>query len=257
MRIRRMMDSSGKNVKAGDMRYIVSDIHGCYDQYRALLKKIHFTDADELYVLGDVVDRGPEPIKVLQDMRKRPNVIFILGNHDFAMYSVMRKFAVEVTEENYDSHLTGEDILDLNLWLQDGGQSTMEKFRGLNRAEMADILDYIAEASLYEIIEHNGKEYRLVHAGLANFAPDKELDEYELHELLEERADYSRRYYPQDNNYLVTGHTPTIYIEGWNKPEVYRKHGQIALDCACVAGGRLAAFCVETEEVTYVDGRRL
>ena len=257
MRIRRMMDSSGKNVKAGDMRYIVSDIHGCYDQYRALLKKIHFTDADELYVLGDVVDRGPEPIKVLQDMRKRPNVIFILGNHDFAMYSVMRKFAVEVTEENYDSHLTGEDILDLNLWLQDGGQSTMEKFRGLNRAEMADILDYIAEASLYEIIEHNGKEYRLVHAGLANFAPDKELDEYELHELLEERADYSRRYYPQDNIYLVTGHTPTIYIEGWNKPEVYRKHGQIALDCACVAGGRLAAFCVETEEVTYVDGRRL
>ena len=257
MRIRRMMDSSGKNVKAGDMRYIVSDIHGCYDQYRALLEKLHFSDADELYVLGDVVDRGPEPIKVLQDMRKRPNVIFILGNHDFAMYSVMRKFAVEITEENYDSHLTGEDILDLNLWLQDGGQSTMEKFRGLNRAEMADILDYIAEASLYEVIEHNGKEYRLVHAGLANFAPDKELDEYELHELLEERADYSRRYYPQDNIYLVTGHTPTVSIEGWNKPEVYRKHGHIALDCACVAGGRLAAFCVETEEVIYVDGYQL
>lgn len=49
------------------MRYIISDIHGCYDQYRALLKKIHFSDTDELYVLGDVVDRGPEPIKVLQD----------------------------------------------------------------------------------------------------------------------------------------------------------------------------------------------
>ena len=64
------------------MRYIVSDIHGCYEQYLALLEKIHFFEADELYVLGDVVDRGPEPIKVLQDMMKRPNVIFILGNHE-------------------------------------------------------------------------------------------------------------------------------------------------------------------------------
>lgn len=250
-----MMDLPGKNMEVRrGMKYIVSDIHGCYDQYRALLDKIHFSDEDELYVLGDVVDRGPEPIKVLQDMRRRPNVVFILGNHDFTMYSIMRHLMVEITEENYDSHLTGEDMLDLNLWLQDGGQSTMEKFRGLNRAEMADILDYIAEASLYEVIEHNGKEYRLVHAGLSNFAPDKGLDEYELYDFLEERTDYARRYYPQDNIYLVTGHTPTVYIEGWGRTEVYRANGHIALDCACVAGGKLAAFCVETEEVIYVDG---
>ena len=238
------------------MRYIVSDIHGCYDQYRALLEKIHFSDADKLYVLGDVVDRGPEPVKVLQDMRKRPNVVFILGNHDFAMYSIMKHLAVEITEENCNSHMTEEMLEAISLWLQDGGQSTMEKFRGLNRAELQDILDYIAGASLYEVIEHNGKEYRLVHAGLSNFAPDKELDEYGLYDFLEERTDYSRRYYPQDNIYLVTGHTPTVCIEGWEKPEVYRAHGHIAIDCACVAGGRLAAFCVETEEVIYVDGRR-
>lgn len=40
------------------MRYLVSDIHGCFDQYQALLEKIRFSDEDELYVLGDVVDRG-------------------------------------------------------------------------------------------------------------------------------------------------------------------------------------------------------
>lgn len=77
------------------MRYLVSDIHGCFDQYRALLEKIQFSDEDELYVLGDVVDRGPEPIKVLRDMMERPNVIFILGNHDFMMYSLMRTLTVE------------------------------------------------------------------------------------------------------------------------------------------------------------------
>lgn len=87
------------------------------------------------------------------------------------------------------------------------------------------------------------------------FTPEKELDDYELYELLEERADYSKRYYPDENIYLVTGHTPTVYIQGWNNPEVYRQHGHIALDCGCVGGGKLAAFCIETEEVTYVDGR--
>lgn len=236
------------------MRYIVSDIHGCFDQYRALLKKIRFSDEDELYVLGDVVDRGPEPIKVLQDMMERHNVIFILGNHDFAMYSLMKTLAVEITEENYDKQLTTELLLAYNVWLSDGGRVTAERFKELEPVEMADILDYIAGASLYEVIVHNGKEYRLVHAGLSNFAPDKGLDEYELYDFLEERADYSQRYYPQDNIFLVTGHTPTVFIKGWEKTKVYRAHGHIALDCGCVAGGKLAAFCVETEEVIYVDG---
>lgn len=155
------------------MKYIVSDIHGCYGQYLALLDKIHFSGEDELYVLGDVVDRGPEPIKTLQDMMRRPNVVFILGNHDFIMYSLMKTLAVEITEENRDSHLTREVMLALNLWLQDGGQITMEKFRRLPHTEMTDILDYIEGASLYEVIGHNGKEYRLVHAGLSQFSPDK------------------------------------------------------------------------------------
>ena len=185
---------------------------------------------------------------------KRSNVIFILGNHDFIMYTLMKKLSVEITKENYDTYLTSELLLDYNLWLQDGGQVTAEKFRELSYSEKMDVLDYIAGASLYEVIENDGKEYRLVHAGLSNFASNKDLDEYELYELLEERADYFRRYYPDENIFLVTGHTPTVYIDGWRNPEVYRKNGHIALDCACVAGGKLAAFCVETEEVIYVEG---
>ena len=102
------------------MRYIVADLHGCYQQYQMLLEKIQFSEKDELYVLGDVVDRGPEPIKVLQDMMKRTNVIFILGNHDFIMYTLMKKLSVEITEENYDKHLTTELLLDYNLWMADG-----------------------------------------------------------------------------------------------------------------------------------------
>ena len=45
------------------MLYVCSDIHGCYDEYLELLKKIKFRDSDDLYVLGDAVDRGPKPIE--------------------------------------------------------------------------------------------------------------------------------------------------------------------------------------------------
>ena len=172
------------------------------------------------------------------------------------MYTLMKKLSVEITEENYDKYLTSDILLGYNLWMQDGGQITAEQFRKLDYTAKMDVLDYIAGASLYEVIENNGKEDRLVHAGLSNFAPDKDLDEYDLYDFLEERADYSKRYYPDENIFLVTGHTPTVFINEWRKAEVYRKNGHIALDCSCVSGGKLAAFCVETEEVMYVDGRK-
>lgn len=247
------------------MRYIISDIHGCFVQYQALLDKINFSKEDELYVLGDAVDRGPDPIRVLQDMMKRPNVHFILGNHDYIMYMLMKQLAGKILPDeiekkmlggNDDKSLPVEFLEVCRLWLWDGGEVTAKQFLALSPAEQTDMLHYLKEAAHYELIFHDGKEYRLVHAGIANFDPQKELMEYNLYDFIEEQADYSKRYYPEEHVYLVTGHTPTFMVvpEVLGKPEVYRANGHIALDCGCVFGGRLAAFCVETEEVVYVEG---
>lgn len=65
------------------MIYATSDIHGCAEKYQALLERIRFSAADTLYVLGDVIDRGPDGVAILQDMMLRPNVLPILGNHEF------------------------------------------------------------------------------------------------------------------------------------------------------------------------------
>ena len=62
--------------------YVISDIHGEYDMFMELLRLIDFSYADTLYILGDVVDRGPHPIAVLQKLMKMPNVIPIVGNHE-------------------------------------------------------------------------------------------------------------------------------------------------------------------------------
>ena len=87
------------------MYYVMSDLHGEYGKFRTMLNKIHFCDDDVLFVLGDVVDRGPEPVKLLLDLSMRPNVFPLMGNHELMALDVLRPLLVEITEENYDKQI--------------------------------------------------------------------------------------------------------------------------------------------------------
>ena len=54
--------------------YVISDIHGQYDMFMDLLEKISLQDSDTLYILGDILDRGPHPVKTLRKLMRMPNV---------------------------------------------------------------------------------------------------------------------------------------------------------------------------------------
>ena len=60
------------------MTYVMSDIHGCYDKYVKVLEKINFSEGDILYILGDVVDRGPNGMKVLLNIAEHKNIILMM-----------------------------------------------------------------------------------------------------------------------------------------------------------------------------------
>jgi len=235
------------------MIYVMSDIHGCFEEYQTLLSKINFREEDELYVLGDVVDKGPEPIKVLQDMMSRPNVYPVLGNHDYMALTVLKKLNVPVTEENCDTHLSNEDFEAVLDWQYNGGRTTMSQFSKLSAEEKEEILEYLQEFTLYEEVDVSDKKYILVHAGINDFSEDKELEAYALHDFIFFPADYKKQYYKDENTYLVTGHTPTFYIHDDKSVEIFCRNGHIALDCGCVYGKKLAAYCLDNGTVTYVD----
>lgn len=240
------------------MIYIISDIHGCYDEYIELLNKINFKDSDELYILGDIVDRGPHPIKVIQDMMMRPNVFPIIGNHDYVALMMLKKLSVEITSDNVDTLMSNDDMISYMHWLNDGGETTIKEFTSLDMEEREDILEYLEEEfSIYHELIFKGKRYVLVHAGINDFYEDKDMDEYDLKDLLFYRADYNKRYFCDENAYLVTGHTPTMRIRTDEKPLVYEENGHIAIDCGCVYGGSLAAYCVDTGETVYVKNMHL
>lgn len=235
------------------MIYVISDIHGCYDEYIELLQKMNFSDEDELYVLGDVVDRGPEPMKVLQDMMKRINVYPILGNHDYMALKILRKLNVEIREDNAEGYLNGDDLLDYMYWLRDGGSTTVKAFRGLSPSEKEEILEYFQDFSVYEELFLNGKRFVLVHAGIHGFEEEKDMGEYDFTDFIFYRTDYGKRYFQDENTILVTGHTPTCLIREDKLPLIYKENGHVAIDCGCVYGERLAAYCLNDGSVTYVE----
>ena len=57
------------------MVYCMSDIHGEYDRYMAMLDLIQFSEQDTLYILGDVIDRKPDGIEILQDIMNTDEII--------------------------------------------------------------------------------------------------------------------------------------------------------------------------------------
>ena len=213
--------------------YVISDIHGEYGKFMELLDMIHFSDEDILYVLGDVVDRGKNPVKTLLKMMEMPNVIPIAGNHEQMML---------------------EDMFQkLYAWQRNGGIATTDELSKLDNETRKDVLDYVADFSWYEKVDVNGQRYLLVHGGLGNFDIKRDIDDYSLDELVWSRVDYDVRYF--DDVITVTGHTPTRYIEDNPRPGyVYRKNNHMDIDCgAYLPGGRLAAICLDTGKEFYTS----
>jgi len=61
---------------------IIGDIHGCWDELRALLDAVAPARDDRIVALGDIVDRGPDSEKVLEFFRDTPNALSLMGNHE-------------------------------------------------------------------------------------------------------------------------------------------------------------------------------
>ncbi len=231
-------------------KYVIADIHGEYNRFMELLDKIRLKETDILYVLGDVLDRGPHPIRTLLKLMEMPNAVCIVGNHEFMALECLEFLRKEIMDISI-AELDEKMLNNLATWQYNGSKVTIDEFRGLDKDIQQDIIDYIKDFLLYEEVTAGEKNYLLVHAGIDNFTPEKNIEEYSLHDLIWKRADYEKKYW--DDVYVVTGHTPTQEIAGNPKPGfIYRKNNHIAIDCgACFRGGRLAAICLDTGEEFY------
>ena len=69
--------------------YVIGDIQGCYDEFSTLLDLIRFDPAaDELWLVGDLINRGPNNLAVMDLIMSLPHVVAVLGNHDLHFVAV-------------------------------------------------------------------------------------------------------------------------------------------------------------------------
>jgi len=235
------------------MRYCISDLHGRWDKYRAILEAVSFKSTDILYVLGDVIDRGPEGVRILRDMMLRPNVLPILGNHEFTAAMCLPWLMEEITDQSLDA-LEEAQIAALSEWIANGGGPTLRALKALPPEEREELLAYIQEMDVYAEAEAGGRSYLLVHAGLEHFTPGKPLEDYELRDFLFSRPAPGAACDP--GRTLIFGHTPTrlLWAEAGEaaRDEIFRGAGRIGIDCGCGFGGRLGCLCLDTLEEFYV-----
>ena len=228
------------------MHYVMSDLHGCYDKYLQMLEKIGFSDADVLIFLGDAADRGPDGIRVIQDLMGRANVMPLLGNHEDMFRQVIRakygKLSMRekpAARRNY-----------VNWTRNNGGDVTWQAFCALPLEQQREIARWLESLPLYYELSVSGKSFLLAHAGVGGYAPEKELSSCGPYDFIWGRMDYDRAYYR--DRYLVTGHTPTVLIDPAARGRIWRGNNHVAIDCGAVFFGTLGCLCLETMEEFYV-----
>ena len=216
--------------------YVLSDLHGQYNKFIDMLKLIKFNDNDKMYILGDIFDRGPDPLKILDYIICKKNIDFIPGNHEYMFL------------EFYNTY-------DARLWSYNGGKTTMTQLMKRGEDYLKALYDYLTKLPLVKVHD----KFILTHAGL--YLP-KNQNQYTLQEILSlQNAEFnlwSRSNINNERQYkdytVICGHTPTLYVDpDQYQMSIVRRKGTIYIDCgATFSDGRLACLRLEDNKEFYI-----
>jgi len=100
--------------------YAIGDIQGCAKSFSALLKRISFdTRRDHLWLVGDLVNRGPDSLNVLRQVRALgDSATTVLGNHDLHLLATAAGIRKATRADTFDDVLAAEDAPALLDWLR-------------------------------------------------------------------------------------------------------------------------------------------
>lgn len=227
------------------MNYVTSDIHGCYDQYLRLIQHLDLKEDDRLYILGDLVDRGDGGIEIIKDVMKRKNVISLLGNHDYYALIFLKRFAMQ--DHNSEEERLKEAF---RLWLEDGGAETFSAFSKLDDNEKWSVLSFLNSLPYYEMKLINGQRFLLSHT-VCEKAKMLDIEKCGRRDFLVGEPEYDKCYF--EDMTIVTGHTPTGFIDPEYTGRIWKGNRHIAVDCGAVFGNPLGCICLDTMEEIYVD----
>jgi serine/threonine protein phosphatase 1 len=231
--------------------YVTSDAHGHLCALMEALGAAHFTEADELYVLGDMIDRGPDPLGVITFVRSMPNAHVIMGNHEELMLEAIEKVGNPVQGAFNFSDLESSQFMSWMDWMNNGGATTSEQLARLSEQDYDELLGWVRGLERYACVRAGERTYALVHAGIDAVRAGRWLaahpeadasDPEQLAALLADQSPESLSWIREEfwgyatelvnadgvGPVIVAGHTPSPYLANY-----VDEH---ALECATFAG---------------------
>ena len=259
--------------------YIMTDIHGHYDDMREMFGKIGFSAGDRLICAGDYIDRGSQSYEMLQWMEHPgENVILVRGNHDeeFACYADLMTMISQKAGLKMDSV---EDTLTAYQALRQvssyfdcyGTVRSLIQKKKVTLGQLVQWVAYIRKMPYFYEIMMGGRRCIIVHAGyVESFERLKGIETDGAYDSLEEfyltARDAAYVYGGVKHGMILAGHTPTteIYELPFNHGKVYRVYDEkddcVFYDLDCGWGfkesnpeARLACMRLEDEKIFYIQ----
>ena len=210
-------------------QFVIGDVHGCKVSLVALLKKIDVQLADEIYFLGDYIDRGPDSKGVFDTIftliGAGYKVVCLSGNHEAMLLGGYQGNRDEAQD-----------------WWKHGGKNTLRSFGVQHLQDIPP--QYIAFIEAMPLFAEVG-DYILVHGGL-NFNAKNPLTP-------SQQMVWIRDWYGKidhkwlGNRYIIHGHTPQSVEETQHQFALLEYERVLDIDCGCVynSGLRDALVCFE------------
>lgn len=170
-------------------RIFIGDVHGHYDGLMQLLNAIAPTSSDQIYFLGDLIDRGPKSSQVVSFVRQQ-GYSCLLGNHE--------QLLLEALPDGKVIHQA------LQAWLYSGGQNTVASYS--NPELLVDDVNWFRTLPTHLDLGDIWLAHAGVHPGLT--IPDHTSQEYCW--IREEFHSMEKPYF--SDKLIITGHTITFTL---------------------------------------------
>lgn len=211
---------------------VIGDVHGCLAEFRALIAALQPARADRIVMLGDLLDKGPDPVGVVAFAREI-GAVTIQGNHEEKALRFLKGNPVKVAPSRAQQWLAlpADDVAWLRAapWHLDLGGGWLAVHGGLLPGKSLADHDPRVAMRLRDVAPSSKGGWRLSEDGGTPWTAlyDGEHNVVVGHEVRSLEAPHV--------DHTATGR------EIWS------------VDTGCVHGGRLSAFVVDTREVVQVQ----
>ena len=268
--------------------YAIGDLQGCLAEFEALLEVMNFGPDDRLWLVGDLINRGPESLQTLERVVEMSDqIVTVLGNHDLHFLAIFYGGHPPSGRDTFDELLASPNIGELAEWLRHQKLAHLDPELGyvMTHAGVPHIWGIketlMRAAEVEAVLQGRGEmTYAAYFQALYGNDPDIWSDDLSgmprlrvitnyltRMRLVDEsgRLDFAHKGSPEN---IPPGWRPWFEIPRSRKRRIIFGHwaaldgdsglsDTIALDTGCVWGRKMTGFCLETQKTYSVSAQKV